>query len=101
MSPIDDTEPGGGTIERPHGNDTETPGVVESPHNDDKEKPGLVSAEDRFRSIVVDQLAKEYTRKASLEARGITIITTSSALASLLFWRECLCNEDDQCKDVP
>ena len=38
-----------------------------------------------YGQLIVDQLLEERTRKASLEARGITVITTSSALATLLF----------------
>lgn len=35
--------------------------------------------------LITDQLAEERGRKASLEARGVTVITTSSTLATLLF----------------
>jgi hypothetical protein len=35
--------------------------------------------------LITDQLAEERSRKASLEARAITVITTSSSLATLLF----------------
>jgi hypothetical protein len=38
-----------------------------------------------YGQLIADQLAEERGRKASLEARGVTVITTSSALATLLF----------------
>src|SRR5690348_5642945 len=38
-----------------------------------------------YAQLIADQLLEERTRKASLEARGITVITTSSALSTLLF----------------
>jgi hypothetical protein len=38
-----------------------------------------------YSQLIWDQLAEERSRKASLEARGVTVITTSSALATLLF----------------
>ena len=38
-----------------------------------------------YGQLITDQLTEERNRKASLEARGVTVITTSSALATLLF----------------
>ena len=38
-----------------------------------------------YGQLIADQLAEERSRKTSLEARGVTVITTSSALATLLF----------------
>ena len=38
-----------------------------------------------YGQLIADQLAEERNRKVSLEARGVTVITTSSALATLLF----------------
>ncbi len=38
-----------------------------------------------YGQLIADQLMEERSRKASLEARGVTVITTSSALATLLF----------------
>jgi hypothetical protein len=38
-----------------------------------------------YGQLIADQLTEERSRKASLEARGVTVITTSSALATLLF----------------
>lgn len=38
-----------------------------------------------YGKLIADQLAEERTRKASLEQRGITVITTSGVLVSLLF----------------
>jgi hypothetical protein len=38
-----------------------------------------------YSQLIVDQLAEERGRKVSLEARGVTVITTSSTLATLLF----------------
>lgn len=46
--------------------------------------PGA-DAGDAYGKLVADQLTEERSRKASLEARGITVITTSSTLATLLF----------------
>ena len=38
-----------------------------------------------YGQLIMDQLAEERNRKASLEARGVTVITTSGTLATLLF----------------
>lgn len=38
-----------------------------------------------YSQLISDQLAEERTRKSSLEARGVTVITTSGTLATLLF----------------
>lgn len=38
-----------------------------------------------YGQLIVDQLTEERNRKVSLEARGVTVISTSSALATLLF----------------
>jgi hypothetical protein len=38
-----------------------------------------------YSQLITDQLTEERSRNASLEARGITVITTSSTLATLLF----------------
>ena len=38
-----------------------------------------------YSQLIAEQLTEERSRKASLEARGVTIITTSSSLATLLF----------------
>ncbi|HXP21413.1 MAG TPA: hypothetical protein VN840_17355 [Streptosporangiaceae bacterium] len=38
-----------------------------------------------YAGLIADQLAEERNRKTSLEARGITVITTSGTLATLLF----------------
>jgi hypothetical protein len=38
-----------------------------------------------YAQLIADQLAEERGRKASLEARGVTVITTSGTLATLLF----------------
>lgn len=38
-----------------------------------------------YGQLIADQLTEERSRKASLEARAVTVITTSSALATLLF----------------
>jgi hypothetical protein len=44
-----------------------------------------VNAGRAYGQLIADQLIEERSRKASLEARGVTVITTSSALATLLF----------------
>jgi hypothetical protein len=38
-----------------------------------------------YGQLIVDQLTEERNRKISLEARGVTVITTSGTLATLLF----------------
>ncbi len=38
-----------------------------------------------YSQLICDQLTEERNRKSSLEARGITVITTSGTLATLLF----------------
>jgi hypothetical protein len=38
-----------------------------------------------YSQLITDQLTEERSRKTSLEARGVTVITTSSTLATLLF----------------
>jgi hypothetical protein len=38
-----------------------------------------------YGALIADQLAEERNRKASLEARGVTIITTSGTLVTALF----------------
>lgn len=38
-----------------------------------------------YGQLISDQLAEERSRKSSLEARGVTVITTSGTLATLLF----------------
>ena len=38
-----------------------------------------------YEQLIVDQLIEERSRKSSLEARGVTVITTSGTLATLLF----------------
>ncbi len=38
-----------------------------------------------YGQLIADQLMEERSRKASLEARGVAVITTSTALATLLF----------------
>jgi hypothetical protein len=38
-----------------------------------------------YGELIACQLAEERGRKTSLEARGVTVITTSSTLATLLF----------------
>jgi hypothetical protein len=38
-----------------------------------------------YSQLICDQLAEERDRKSSLETRGITVITTSGTLATLLF----------------
>jgi hypothetical protein len=38
-----------------------------------------------YSQLIADQLAEERDRKSTLEARGITVITTSGTLATLLF----------------
>jgi hypothetical protein len=38
-----------------------------------------------YSQLIIDQLTEERSRKVSLEARGVTVITTSSTLATLLF----------------
>jgi hypothetical protein len=38
-----------------------------------------------YRHLISDQLAEERSRKSSLEARGVTVITTSGTLGTLLF----------------
>ena len=43
------------------------------------------NAGDAYGRLINDQLSQERQRKTSLESRGITVITTSSALATLLF----------------
>jgi hypothetical protein len=43
------------------------------------------NAGEAYGRLIVDQVNQERERKTSLESRGITVITTSSALATLLF----------------
>ena len=43
------------------------------------------NAGEAYGRLIDDQMSQERQRKASLESRGITVITTSSALATLLF----------------
>lgn len=43
------------------------------------------NAGDAYSRLIEDQVGQERERKTSLEGRGITVITTSSALATLLF----------------
>ena len=38
-----------------------------------------------YARLIADQLTEERSRKSSLEARGVTVITTSGTLATLLF----------------
>jgi hypothetical protein len=38
-----------------------------------------------YRQLIADQLTEERSRKSSLEARGVAVITTSGTLATLLF----------------
>ncbi len=38
-----------------------------------------------YAQLIADQLAEERSRKSSLEARGVTVITTAGPLATLLF----------------
>jgi hypothetical protein len=38
-----------------------------------------------YGQLIADQLTEERARKSSLEARGVTVITTSGTLATLLF----------------
>src|SRR6266702_3869969 len=38
-----------------------------------------------YSQLITDQLTEERSRKTSLETRGVTVITTSSALATVLF----------------
>jgi hypothetical protein len=38
-----------------------------------------------YSQLITDQLTEERSRKTSLEGRGVTVITTSSTLATLLF----------------
>jgi len=47
--------------------------------------PDLPGAGRAYGQLIADQLAEERSRKVSLEARAVTVITTSSALATLLF----------------
>jgi hypothetical protein len=42
-------------------------------------------AGDAYSRLIDDQANQERDRKASLESRGVTVVTTSSALATLLF----------------
>jgi hypothetical protein len=42
-------------------------------------------AGDAYSRLIDDQVNQERDRKASLESRGVTVVTTSSALATLLF----------------
>jgi hypothetical protein len=38
-----------------------------------------------YGELIADQLAEERSRKASLESRGLTVVTTSGTLATILF----------------
>lgn len=46
---------------------------------------GAADAGAAYAQLIVDQLTEERSRKSSLEARGVTVITTSGTLATLLF----------------
>lgn len=55
-----------------------------------RRRPAATTIDDQnagtsYGQLIADQLAQERARKASVEARGITVITTSSTLATLLF----------------
>lgn len=43
------------------------------------------SAGSVYAALIAEQLAEERARKASIEARGLSVITTSGALVTLLF----------------
>lgn len=45
----------------------------------------MATAGDRYLELVREQLTEERARKASLEQRGITVITSSGTLVTLLF----------------
>jgi len=60
-----------------------TPGTDGGPERDRALAAGYAGR--AYAQLIADQLAEERNRKTSLEARGVTVITTSSALATLLF----------------
>jgi hypothetical protein len=45
----------------------------------------LPTAGDAYTALIIEQLAEERSRKTSLEQRGISVITSSGALVTLLF----------------
>ena len=50
-----------------------------------KSVPDTATAGSVYAALITEQLVEERARKASIEARGLSVITTSGALVTLLF----------------
>lgn len=78
------------------------PGIAAAPAQAVAVAPqGVSTAASEYSAFVAAQLAEERTTKTSLESRGITVITTSGGLVTLLFGLVALATKEAQTYTLP